>query len=408
MEHHEQIAIAALRGLLADAADLGPTPEIAHAQTELARALMLEGSITEAVAWCDKVLAHPEVASPDVLLEALITKGTAFTNDGRVVEAETLLRGGIAIADARGNLAAGLRARNNLRVLTQSTNLRQALELSNEVRDIALKFGVRAWVLHGIASSQDVTYRLGEWAPFDEDTKAEIADAGEFYSAWYGLEELRRQVYRGDPADAERQFDLWLTRPVIANSAQATTWNLAAKADALIPQGRFDEAFKVAKQGRASSAESELALLAGLFAAAGAADAARIAEIREEIVTGGGDRTPAGLGYVAVADSLVAAIDGRWADARTAMLDAESILEEVGEALVLARFRLALGHLAGDRFAEAEAGARMAEAFFQQLRAADYVKRYRTVASRSAASAAGPAEPGDGVAEHPTPVRAAG
>jgi len=110
MEHHDQLAITALRTLLADAADLGPTPEIAHAQTELARALMLAGSI-ESVAWCDRVLEHPEVAAPDVLLEALVNKGTALTTAGRVLESEALLRGVIAIADARTNLDAGLRAR---------------------------------------------------------------------------------------------------------------------------------------------------------------------------------------------------------------------------------------------------------------------------------------------------------
>jgi tetratricopeptide (TPR) repeat protein len=407
MEHHDQLAIATLQGLLADAADLGPTPEIAHAQTELARALMLSGSSRDAVAWCDRVLDHPEVAAPDVQLEALITKGTALTNEGRVVEAEALLRGSIAIADTASNLPAGLRARNNLRVLTQWTNLREALALAYEVRDIALRFGVRAWVLHGISSSQDVTFRLGEWVPFDEETRALMVDAGEFYSAWFELEEHRRAVYRDDPREAERHFDLSLLKPVIANSAQAITWNMAAKADALIAQGKFEEAFAAANQARATSSEDELALLAGLFAAVGAGDSGRVAQVRADMVARGGERVPAGRGYLAIADSLSAALEGRWADSRTAMLAAEPILEGVGEGLVLARFRLALGHLAAGQFEEATAAAEKAEVWFNELGAAAYVATYL----RAAARAVGPNTGGEPLApeaEPSTAVRSGG
>jgi tetratricopeptide (TPR) repeat protein len=388
MEHHEKLAIAMLEGLLADAADLGPSAEIAEAQSELARALMLAGSSQDAVAWCDRVLAYPQVAAPEVLLEAVITKGTALQNEGRVVEAEALLRGGIAIADAWSNLPAGLRARNNLRVLTQWTNLRQALALAHEVRDIALRFGVRAWVLHGIASSQDVTYRLGEWGPFDEATQAELADASEFYRAWIELEEHRRSVYRGDPREAEHSFDVALARPVFANSAQATSWCLAAKADALIAQGRFDEAFEIAEQGRAASAENELGLLAGLFAAAGAGDTTRIRRVRELIVEFGGEQVPAGRGYIDAADGLIAALEGRWSDARAAMLLAEPILEAVGEWLMLARFRLALGHLAEGQFPEAAGALRQAEEWFRDLGATTYGAAYRAAAARGPASGA--------------------
>ncbi len=414
MEHHDQLAITMLRELIADAADLGPTPEIALAQTELARALMLSGSSVEAVAWCDRVLAHPDVAAPDVLLEALITKGTALQNDGRVVEAEALLRGAIAIADAGTNLAAGLRARNNLRVLVQWTDLRQALALSHEVRDIALKFGVRSWVLHGIASSMDVTYRLGDWEPFDEATKAEIANGGEFYDGWFELESHRRQTYLGDPRAEEREFDLALTRPVIANSAQATTWNLAAKADALIAQGRFDEAFDEAERGRAASAENELGLLAGLFAAAGAGDPERIGKIRELIVAFGGERVPAGRGYIAAADSLVAALGGRWTEARSHLLAARQLLEEVGEGLALGRFHLAIGHLAENRFAEADESLARATAWFAELGAAGYVDAYRAAAARPVAGIRAAPEPVPGlvpdvaVAEPVESVRTAG
>ena len=412
MEHHDQLAIATLKSLLEEAADLGPTSEIAHAQTELARALMLSGASEEAVAWCDRILAHPEVATPEVLLEAVITKGTSLTNEGRLVEAEALLRGGIAIADATSSLAAGLRARNNLRVLMQWMNLREALALGSEVRDLALKFGIRAWVLHGIASSLDVKFRLGAWEPLDDETKAEIADAGEFYDAWFELQDRWREVFTGDPGAAEKAFDVALARPVIANSAQATTWNHAAKADALTAQGRYVEAFETAELGNAASAENELGLVAGLFAAAGAGDPSRIGAIREQLIAFGGQRVPAGRGYIAAADSLIAALDGRWSDARASALAAEALLEQVGEGLALARFRLAIGHLAEGRFPEAEKDAGDAEAWFGALGASAYAEAWRQKAARAGAKEPGARKPGpdgDLAPERPsTAVRSGG
>jgi tetratricopeptide (TPR) repeat protein len=369
---------------------------------------MLSGQTAESIAWCDRVLAHPEVAAPDVILESLVTKGTALSNAGRDVEAEALLRGCVAIADAAGNLAAGLRARNNLRVVMQWSNLELALVLCREVRDMARKYGVRAWVLHGIASSQDVTFRLGTFEPLSDEEQAEIVDGGDFYSAWFELEHSRRQVYRGDPVEAERQFERGLVLPAMANSAQATTWNLAAKADALIAQGRFDEAFDLALKGQATSAENELAMLAAQFSAAGAGDAARIARVRDDYVAAGMERLPAGRGYIAAAESLIAALEGRWDDARARLLDAVALLEAVGEGLALARFRLAFGHIAGDHVPEGRDAAMKADAFFAEIGASGYTDAYRARAAR----AAGPAERAgatDGRAVEPgATVRAAG
>ncbi|MEO5704638.1 MAG: adenylate/guanylate cyclase domain-containing protein, partial [Candidatus Limnocylindrales bacterium] len=139
-EHRDQTTIAMLEGDLAAVADLPPSPEVASAQAELARAMMLAGH-DDAVAWCDRVLAQPSVATPQVLLEAIITKGTALQLLGRVVESEALLRGATVIADTQGNLFASARSRNNLGVMLQHINLRDALELEREVYDLARRYG---------------------------------------------------------------------------------------------------------------------------------------------------------------------------------------------------------------------------------------------------------------------------
>jgi class 3 adenylate cyclase/tetratricopeptide (TPR) repeat protein len=392
MEHHDQVAIAKLREILAGADELGPSPEIAWAQSELGRALMLAGVSAEAVEWCDRVLGHPDVAAPDVMLETLITKGTALTSLGRVLEAEALLRGAITIADARSNLAAGMRARNNLRVLMQWTDLHGTLALADEVRDIARKFGIRTWVVHAIASSLDTRFRLGHWDDPDAETQAEIREGGDFYSAWLDVEIWRRQIFRGNPPTPETTFLEALERPATANSAQARAWTLAAAADAIAAQGRFVEAFELARDPRATSAENEQARLAALFAAAGAGDPRWIGMVRDDMRAEGFDRVPAGRGYVAMADSLIAALEGRWDDARAARHAAVQTLEAVGDGLVLARFGLALGHLAGDHLPEAARGASEAEHWFSERGAARHVETYRAAAARGRVPADAPVE----------------
>jgi hypothetical protein len=91
-----------------------------------------------------------------------------------------------------------------------------------------------------------------------------------------------------------------------------------------------------------------------------------------------------------------------------AQLAAESWLEAVGDALVLARFRLALGQLAADRFPDATRAASSAEQWFAERGAADYVERYRKAARRSALRR--PESAGEQEEDRPEPasVRASG
>jgi hypothetical protein len=136
--------------------------------------------------------------------------------------------------------------------------------------------------------------------------------------------------------------------------------------------------------------------------------------VREELVAFGGDRVAAGRGYIAVADSLIAALEGHWSEARTAMLEAEALLDGVGEGLMVNRFRLAIGHLAEGRFPEADAAGRKAEDWFGALGASEYLRAWRANAARPAAISSGqpPRPVADGAAgaepEPSTAVRSGG
>ncbi len=77
-EHGDQATVTLMQEALAEVADLPPSAEIANAQAELARALMLQGS-PEALIWCERVLENPQLTSQSVLVHTLITKGAALS-----------------------------------------------------------------------------------------------------------------------------------------------------------------------------------------------------------------------------------------------------------------------------------------------------------------------------------------
>jgi class 3 adenylate cyclase len=382
-EHQDKVAIALLRDALAEAEDLGPSADIAHAQAELGRALMLAGE-AEAIDWCDRVLEQSAVATPEIMLEATITKGTALQNVGRDLEGEIILRGAALVADAMGSLFSAIRARNNLRVQLQSSDLRAALELSRELLEIARKFGQRTWVLHGTAALVDIAYRLGDWDSYVDEARIELADASPYYQGWFGGEEAMRETYRGDPAAAEATLKTLLSSEGAAGSEQAITWHLAAMAEAQLAQGRADDAFATAAESWSHSKEADRAYVAGLFAAGAAADAAKVETVRAAWRASRGGQLPLHIALERIADALSAAIDGRWNEAQAAYSAASDALGQVGEKVNLARLVLAIAHLAGDQLPEVLAKVPEAEAFFAERGAASWVVAYRRSARRPA------------------------
>jgi class 3 adenylate cyclase len=378
-EHQDHAAITLLRDALADTADLGPSADIAHAQAELGRALMLAGEV-ESIEWCDRVLEQSTVATPEIVLEAVITKGTALQNVGRDLEGETILRGAALVADSMGALFSAIRARNNLRVQLQWSDLRASLELTRELLEMSRKFGQRTWVLHGAAALVDISFRLGDWDSYLDEAKAEHVEASGYYRSWFAAEEAMRETYRGDPVAAEATLKRLLESEGSATSEQAITWHMAAMAEAQLAQGRAEEAFETAAESWSHSAEADRAYVAGVFAAGAAADSTKVEAVRAAWRAAGAGQLPLQVALERIADALTSAIEGRWNDARAAYSAALDALEQVGEQLTIARLRVALAHLAGDRIPEVAAKVPEAEAFFAERGASSWVATYRASA----------------------------
>jgi class 3 adenylate cyclase len=399
-EHQDHDAIAILREALADAADLGPSADIVHAQSELAWALMLAGE-AESIEWCDRVLDAAAAADPDVVLDAIITKGTALQNMGRDLEGEILLRGATLVADAMGRLSPSTRARNNLRVQLQSVDLHEALDLARELLDVARKFGQRTSILHGTFAKVDISFRLGDWNSYVDEAIAEHVDAPQYFRSWLAAELALRDIYRGDPVAAEATLQELVASEGSAASEQALTWQLSSLAEAQLSQGRAAEAFATAEESWSHSAEADRAYLAGLFASAALADGAKVEVVRGTWRAAGMGQLPLHRALEAIADAFVAAIGGHWTEARAAYSAAADSLEKVGEAVTLARLQLALAVLAGDNMPEVSAKVAEVDAFFAERGATAWVARYRATA-RHPESAAVRAS-----SEGASPVRAA-
>ncbi len=98
------------------AATLGEAePNAAPVFAELARVYMMTDRAEEAVNMAEKALraAAPQ-RDTEVIVNALVTRGSAICNLGAIDEAEAILRGAMNLADRAGHIAAALRARNNL------------------------------------------------------------------------------------------------------------------------------------------------------------------------------------------------------------------------------------------------------------------------------------------------------
>ena len=384
-EHRDRPAIEILEAALADAEGLPSSREVARAQAELARALMISGD-RRSIEWCDRVLAQHAVLTQTDLVEILITKGTALVTIGIITEAEVILRGCISVADLAGNPLNAIRARNNLQVLTAGISLRSALTLVGEQYEIAERFGLRAHMQQAIGVALGTAFDFGDWDAWLPQMESERADASDFYGTWFETELIRRQAYRGDPDEAETRLRVCMARPVVLDSAQATAGLSSLLGELHIAEGRWEEAHEAGRKGQSVGDAAFAGTTSILLAAAASGQGEWIAPALQALDAhaGGAPRT---LAIHQMGAALAKLVDGKWDEGRVAFGAAQRALDDVGEITLLARLRLAVGHLAAGRFREADEAAAAADAFFTERAAKDYVTAYRSRAWKSDAEA---------------------
>ncbi|HET7141560.1 MAG TPA: AAA family ATPase, partial [Candidatus Limnocylindria bacterium] len=378
--HGDAAAGEILRAALADVSDLPGAPEITEAQSELGRVLMLQSS-PESLLWCDRVLEHPNAVSPHVLMNTLITKGSILTMMGRNIEAEAILRGSTVLADRLGDPVSMLRARNNAAQILAFQKTASLLEMSQEVYEIAQRFGDRTWIHQAIGTALSASLETGDWEAWLAEADAELPDAAGFYRRWFETERARRLAFRGRIDEANAILQSVVADVDIENSAQAMAFMVMIEAELRMAEGRWIDAFEVSRRGWGSNDSTRQILQIAVLAAAAAGDASRLAEavrVQSNVLI---EDLPLAHAARQIAAALEALLAGRWDEARTSYRNARRLLEDIGVMTLLAQLQLRVGHLAADKFPEAAEAARAAEEYFHERGADAYVVTFRTKAA---------------------------
>ena len=199
---HIAQAVATLEAVVDEVDALADDPKaqsgVAKFAETFARGRFRSADHVGAVAWADRALRLAELLRLDeVIVMALITKGTALEYTGHRREGVALLNGAYLDATAHGLHFAALRAGVNLAALTIDDDPRISIRWTRDGMALARRLGLRAFAPYH-AGNMAGAQRLGEWARIAEETtelaethpdpseKAWITDMGIWNRVWRG------------------------------------------------------------------------------------------------------------------------------------------------------------------------------------------------------------------------------
>jgi len=225
--------------------------DFAALAAQLARFHNLQGEHELALARVETALASAEaLLLPEVLSQALNTKGAIYQHVGRGIEGETLLRRALEIALEHDLHSAALRAYWNLYVLLEGRDRhrdgRPTLERGLE---LARRAGDRGYESLFQLALIDNQLELGEWETglaAGERASAET-DSSNVYELGINLSLARTYAMRGDLEAARRHFAQ--TEPMgSSDNPQIRMTRAVTDAELLLAEGRLAEGLAVAEE----------------------------------------------------------------------------------------------------------------------------------------------------------------
>jgi tetratricopeptide (TPR) repeat protein len=161
---HTDAAVPTIAAAIQEFEDLGLDPGLVALRAQYARAHYLIGQNREAIALSDPVLDAAEALDlPDIISDALVTRGSALGNVGRMNEAVALLRAGADLAETNGLWETNLRGRNNLTASVSARDPRAAMEIGRGALADARRLGLRTWVVALLGNLIEVAMYTGDW-----------------------------------------------------------------------------------------------------------------------------------------------------------------------------------------------------------------------------------------------------
>jgi class 3 adenylate cyclase/tetratricopeptide (TPR) repeat protein len=229
---------------------------------QLARLHFFAGNVELAIGYTEQALALAEARRlPDVLSQALNTKGVILAARNRFYEGEMLLRAALQLALDHDAPPAALRAYNNLAsVLAFLDRNEEALQLLEPFLALARRVGDRLWEWGALGGAIDPLIQLGRWDEAlarAEETKAAMGGA----ASTTAIELLFVpfvHVQRGDLDRARSELDA--TFQVIGDSDDAQIRATCDSALAIVLQAEGHHRAARDAGERGFSARAELGL----------------------------------------------------------------------------------------------------------------------------------------------------
>jgi class 3 adenylate cyclase/tetratricopeptide (TPR) repeat protein len=344
---------------------------------ELARLYMMQDRSEESVDMAEKALraAAPE-RDTEVIVNALVTQGSAIGNLGRFDEAEAIMRGAMLLADKAGHVTAALRARNNLGAnLVYEARVSTLLPLMNESVDLALRYGFAGWGAQHITSRMIAFISMGDWDGARSDLALiEDWDLSEVHAANRASGKALLAGATGETAVAERFLDE--ARDMLAKIDTVPQVTAVASGISLIHVllGEWAAAL-TAVAGLEGGGNGPFICQYSSWAAAAAGDRGTIGVLLER--SNAFDRLRVNNAIRAQVAASAATVDGRWDEGRAGYVATIAEYRELDYNLEAAILGLEFAAYLGDRFDDARAAGEAAETWFGERDASSVVERYR-------------------------------
>ena len=245
-------AVDPLETAVAETAELETEPDVIRLIAELSRAY---GNARDprALATADRALALAEpLELVPVIAEALINRALALTYQGRQQEPIAILRGVLAMAEARGLVHSQLRALNNLSAGLTNEDLRSADEVNEAGVDLARRLGNRGWLFNFLAGKATSAVFIGDWDEADRvfaDLKG--VDLPLFMAVSFGSGKAFLQALRGDIAAADATLDEIAPLRAAGDDPRIPWWKRLDEAVVHAIAGRLEEAYEAGFDGAA-------------------------------------------------------------------------------------------------------------------------------------------------------------
>jgi class 3 adenylate cyclase/predicted ATPase len=228
-------ALAVLEPAVAASAPLGSDPEAVGLLVQLGRALYLRDEPERAIEILDRALEVAErLDLPDLVAEALGTRGGALSDLGRTYEGLAAIEGAWKLARERGLTTISLRAQNSLGAYLSHRDSRASLDVLRAAMAEARRLGARSMLLRLTSNGGETARSTGDWdwaiAEIDGQlaTDLEPEDRGQLLTQriWYRV--ARGEPYQADFAELQAMF---------GDETDPNVMSMVLEADAVVALG---------------------------------------------------------------------------------------------------------------------------------------------------------------------------